>query len=47
MLAEGMGADFNFAAAMLGLGLAGFGLATGYWLADSNDTSQEAAYGID
>jgi len=37
MLGSAVGDDFQFGAAMLGLGLASFGLATGYWLADSSD----------
>ncbi|MBX0284757.1 hypothetical protein EGH22_00310 [Halomicroarcula sp. F28] len=39
MLGSAVGGDFTFGAAMLGLGLAGFGLATGYWMADSSDGS--------
>ena len=43
LLGSAFGADFQFGAAMLGLGLAGFGLATGYWLADSSDVSPAAS----
>ncbi|WP_262178639.1 hypothetical protein [Haloarcula laminariae] len=43
MLGSAAGADFQFGAAMLGLGLAGFGLATGYWMADSSDVSPAAS----
>ncbi|ELZ54059.1 MULTISPECIES: hypothetical protein [Halorubrum] len=42
MLAQGTEANFDLAAAVLGLGLAGFGLATGYWMADDNDASGAA-----
>jgi hypothetical protein len=45
MLADGLGSEFNFAAAMLGLGLAAFGLATGYWMADSTNTTPDAVSG--
>lgn len=41
MLARGTGTDFDFAAAVLALGLAGFGLATGYWMADGDGASAE------
>lgn len=37
MLAQGFGPDFGFAAAMFGLGIASFGLSTGYWLADNSE----------
>ena len=39
LLGDALGTDFHFGAAMFGLGLAAFGLATGYWLADSSDVS--------
>ena len=42
MLGSAFGTDFQFGASMLGLGLAGFGLATGYWMADSGDASPTA-----
>jgi len=37
-----VGTDFQFGAAIFGLGLASFGMATGYWLADSSDMSPTA-----
>jgi hypothetical protein len=43
MLGSAVGTDFDFGAAMLGLGLASFGMATGYWLADSSDLSSAAS----
>jgi len=42
MLGSAVGTDFQFGAAIFGLGLASFGMATGYWLADSGDTSPAA-----
>ncbi|MDG5778055.1 hypothetical protein VB773_03240 [Haloarculaceae archaeon H-GB2-1] len=45
MLADGVGADFHFAAAMLGLGLAGFGLTTGFWMLDATNSPEVAARG--
>ncbi len=43
MLGIAFGTDFQFGAAMFGLGLASFGMATGYWLADSSDVSPAAS----
>ena len=37
MLADGFGPEFQFGAGMLGLGIALFGVSTGYWLAKSTD----------
>ena len=37
MLADAYGPEYQFGAAMLGLGIAIFGLSTGYWLADSTE----------
>lgn len=42
MLGSAVGADFQFGAAVLGLGLSSFGLTTGYWLAESGTESQTA-----
>jgi len=39
MLANGYGPEVQFGAGMLGVGLAMFGVSTGYWLADSADPS--------
>lgn len=43
MLADGFGPEFQFGAGMLGLGIALFGLSTGYWLADSTKSATETA----
>ncbi|MFD1642266.1 hypothetical protein [Halohasta litorea] len=37
MLSQGYGPEIQFGAGMLGLGLALFGVSTGYWLAESSD----------
>ena len=42
VLGTASGVDFRVGAATMGLGLASFGLVTGYWLADSGDTSPAA-----
>ena len=42
LLGWAVGGRFQFGAAMLGLGLASFGLVTGYWLADTVDASRTA-----
>ena len=43
MLGSAVGTGFQFGAAMFGLGLASFGMATGYWLANSSDGSPAAS----
>jgi len=40
-LARAYGPEYNFGIAILGLGLAWFGLATGYWLAVTVETPTE------
>jgi len=39
MLANGFGPEVQFGAGLLGVGLAMFGVSTGYWLADSTGTA--------
>ena len=39
MLSQGYGPEIQFGAGMLGVGLAMFGLSTGYWLADSTEST--------
>jgi len=43
MLADGFGPEFQFGAAMLGLGIALFGVSTGYWLADTSNPASSSA----
>jgi hypothetical protein len=42
MLSQGYGPEIQFGAGMLGVGLAMFGLSTGYWLADTKHTEEPA-----
>ena len=41
MLANGYGPEVQFGAGILGLGLAMFGVSTGYWLAENTDSQSE------
>ena len=43
MLANGYGPEVQFGAGMLGVGLAMFGVSTGYWLADSTEPTTATA----
>jgi len=42
MLSQGYGPEIQFGAGMLGLGLAMFGVSTGYWLADTSNPASSS-----
>ncbi|WP_253738481.1 hypothetical protein [Halohasta salina] len=43
MLSQGYGPEIQFGAGMLGVGLAMFGVSTGYWLAESSEPAPSSA----